>query len=104
MTLDEQLSVLSNHHRRQLLVALAQRTPQPDRLAPSRALAADGGDEDQTIAMQHVHLPKLADHGFIDWDQDAQRVTKGPRFDEIEPLLTVLRENQDVLFDRGVPD
>jgi len=54
--------------------------------------------------MQHVHLPKLADHGFIDWDQDAQRVTKGPQFDEIEPLLTVLSENQDVLPDRGVPD
>jgi predicted transcriptional regulator len=104
MTLDEQLSVLSNHHRRRLLVALAQRTPQSDRLAPSRGLATDGGDENQTIAMQHVHLPKLADHGFIDWDQDAQRVTKGPRFDEIEPLLTVLSENQDVLPDRGVPD
>jgi len=54
--------------------------------------------------MQHVHLPKLADHGFIDWDQDTQRVTKGPQFDEIEPLLTVLRENHDVLSDRGVPD
>jgi hypothetical protein len=54
--------------------------------------------------MQHVHLPKLADHGFIDWDQDTQRVTKGPQFDEIEPLLTVLSENQDVLPDRGVPD
>ncbi|GAA0235854.1 hypothetical protein GCM10009000_059130 [Halobacterium noricense] len=70
-------------------------------------MAADGGDEeqtDQTIAMQHVHLPKLADHGFIDWDQDAQRVTRGPRFDEIEPLLTVLGENQDVLADRGVPN
>ncbi|WP_231188351.1 ArsR family transcriptional regulator [Haladaptatus sp. DYF46] len=104
MTLDEQLSVLSNHHRRQLLVALAQRTPQPDRLAPSRALAADGGDEEQTIAMQHVHLPKLANHGFIDWDQDTQHVTKGPQFDEIEPLLTVLVENHDVLADRGISD
>ena len=104
MTLDEQLSVLSNRHRRRLLMALAQRTPQPDRLAPSRALAADGGGEDQTIAVQHVHLPKLADHGFIDWDQDAHRVTKGPRFDEIEPLLTVLSENQEVLPDGGVPD
>ncbi len=100
--LDDQLSVLSNRHRRRLLVTLAQWTPQPDHLAPSRALAADGGDEeqtdqtdqtDQTIAMQHVHLSKLADHGFIDWDQDAQRVTKGPQFDEIEPLLTVLIEN-----------
>ena len=104
MTFDDQLSVLSNHHRRRLLVALAQQTPQPDRLAPSRGLATDGGNRDQTIALQHIHLPKLADHGFIDWDQDAQRVTKGPQFNEIEPLLTVLSENQNVLPDRGVPD
>ena len=102
--LDEQLSVLSNRHRRRLLMALAQRTPQPDCLDPSRTLVTDGGDEDQTIAIQHVHLPKLANHGFIDWDQDAQSVTTGPQFGEIEPLLTVLSENQDVLPDRDVPD
>ncbi|WP_231189287.1 transcriptional regulator [Haladaptatus sp. DYF46] len=64
----------------------------------------DGGEQPQTIAMQHIHLPKLADHGFIDWDQETQRVTKGPQFDEIEPLLTVLSENQDVLPAGGAPD
>ncbi|WP_438267082.1 DUF7344 domain-containing protein [Haladaptatus salinisoli] len=104
MTLDEQLAVLSNRYRRRLLVALTQRAHQPDRLAPSRGLATDGGDEDQAIAMQHVHLPTLADHGFIDWDRETHRVTKGTRFNEIEPLLTVLSENHDVLPDGGATD
>ena len=104
MTLDKQLSILSNHHRRRVLLAFVDNAPQTTSTVPTAAVETDGGDQPQTIAMGHIHLPKLADHGFIDWDRETQRVTKGPKFDEIEPLLTVLVENQDVLSDSGVPD
>ena len=104
MTLDKQLSIISNHHRRRVLLAFVDTTPQNTPTVPTAAVETDGGDQPQTIAMQHIHLPKLADHGFIDWDRETQRVTKGPQFDEIEPLLTVLSENQDVLPAGGAPD
>ena len=104
MTLDKQLSILSNHHRRRVLLALIDTTPQATSTGSTATVETDGGDQLQTIAMGHIHLPKLADHGFIDWDRETQRVRKGPQFDEIEPLLTVLSENQDVLPAGGAPD
>ncbi|WP_435158454.1 DUF7344 domain-containing protein [Haladaptatus sp. DFWS20] len=104
MTFDKQLSILSNHHRRQVLLALVDTARQTTPTDSTATVETDGGDHLQTIAMWHIHLPKLADHGFIDWDRETQRVTKGPKFDEIEPLLTVLSENQDVLRAGGVPD
>lgn len=45
------------------------------------------GADKAHIRMYHVHLPKLAAHGFIKWERDAHTVTKGPRFDEVRPLL-----------------
>jgi hypothetical protein len=102
--LDTQLSILSNHHRRRVLLALIDNAPQTIPTGSTATVETDGGDKPQTIAMQHNHLPKLADHGFIDWDRETQRVAKGPQFGEIEPLLTVLSENQDVLPASGVPD
>ena len=96
MTLDDQLSVLANRHRRQLLLALAKDTPQNGRTAPTSTVETDGGDQEHVIAMHHAHLPKLEDHGFIEWSQETGIVTKGPQFDAIDPLLTTLAENHSV--------
>jgi hypothetical protein len=104
MTLDTQLTILSNHHRRRVLLALVDNAPQTTPIGSTATVETDGGDQLQTIAMQHNHLPKLADHGFIDWDRETQRVAKGAQFEEIEPLLTVLSENQDMLPAGGAPD
>ncbi|WP_435158883.1 DUF7344 domain-containing protein [Haladaptatus sp. DFWS20] len=104
MTLDKQLSILSNHHRRRVLLALVDTGPQTTPTGSTAMVETDGGDQPQTIAMWHIHLPKLADHGFVDWDRETQRVRKGPQFDEIEPLLTVLSENHDILPVSGIPD
>lgn len=95
--LDEQLEVLSNVHRRRLLCSLMRHNPQSDR--PAAAGRAGRSDEDRnlTIELRHVHLPKLEARGYVDWDRSSGTVTKGPRFDELEALLTVLLENRDVI-------
>ncbi|WP_177209108.1 hypothetical protein [Natronobacterium haloterrestre] len=47
------------------------------------------------IEKRHVHLPKLVDYGYIEWDREAAVITKGPEFDEIRPLLEFLNERDD---------
>lgn len=102
---DELFDALSSKHRRRILVALLEHNPQAD-VAPTPDDDPSGIDETaareeelkrRRIEFYHVHLPKLADYGFIDWDRDRGEVTKGPRFEDIEPCLLLLRDNADDL-------
>lgn len=43
-----------------------------------------------TITLLHNHLPKMAEAGVIDVDDDADTVQKGDRFDAAELLLQVM--------------
>ncbi|MBV0923961.1 hypothetical protein KTS45_07065 [Halomicroarcula limicola] len=47
--------------------------------------------------MHHVHLPKLADHGFIEWDRESDEIRRGPNFDRARPLLELLVAHEDEL-------
>lgn len=52
--------------------------------------------------LYHVHFPKLEDSGFIDWDRDRDRITHGPRFEELYPFLDLLEDadESDLLYAR----
>lgn len=108
---DNVFDALASSHRRQLLVELLsspQDVPKPSgmsreiaeadenllqrHLASSQTIAE--ADED-SISIHHIHLPKLAEYGFIEWDRDNDLVIQGPRFDEISPHLRLLAEQQD---------
>lgn len=45
------------------------------------------------VTLCHTHLPKLEDAGLVEWDEDAETVSRGPKFEEIEPALRLLIEN-----------
>lgn len=47
--------------------------------------------------MRHNHLPRLDDHGFVEWDRENDLVTKGSKFEQIEPFLLALDEHRDEL-------
>ncbi|MDQ2049377.1 hypothetical protein RBH26_02645 [Natronolimnohabitans sp. A-GB9] len=47
----------------------------------------------ELIQNHHVHLPKLAEYGFIEWNPEDCLVARGPRFDELKPVLNRM-ENQ----------
>ncbi len=104
MMIDDQLSVLSNGHRRRLLLALTEESPQTTATVSTASVEPDDGDQERAIAMHHMHLPQLEDHGVIDWDQETGEVVKGPQFDAIEPLLTTLTENHTVQLASDPPD
>lgn len=52
-------------------------------------LIGEGTREVQT-ELRHIHLPKLAQSGFVEWDRSTGDIAPGPRFERIEPLLQML--------------
>ena len=86
ISFDEMVDAVADIQRRKLLVALLAHNPHSDAL-------------DRLVSMQQVHLPKLADYGFIEWDKGEHEVMKGPNFDEIRPLLELLNDHEDELPD-----
>ncbi|RLM88460.1 helix-turn-helix transcriptional regulator [Haloarcula sp. Atlit-7R] len=101
-TLNELFEILSHEYRRRILLAVAQQNPQDEADITSEAVAEEHGDDGDALehvktGLHHVHLPKLADAGFIDWDRDSGTITRGPRFEEIEPLLKLMHDHQDEL-------
>lgn len=93
---DEIFEALANRYRRRLLVELIDQNPMTASTRAERNRERSPA-ADEPIQKQHVHLPKLAEYGFIDWNREQDTVVKGPRFDEIEPVLELLVENRDVL-------
>lgn len=89
---------LSNPYRRQLLVALLDHNPQDDHDRDPLNIVSDNVDpEVPEITLRHSHLPKLEQMGFITWDRETKEISKGPDWNEIEPLLTLIHEHQDEL-------
>lgn len=95
---DMVLKAVADEHRRRLLLDLLEANPQPDSPAArrDRQLSPEEAKRQQ-VALYHSHLPMLENAGFIDWDQSAGQVTKGPVFEDLEPLLRFLRDDHDEL-------
>lgn len=91
---DDMVDILTDKRRRDLLLALSEHNPQP---APAVATATATNDTGDSVAMRHMHLPKLTDHGVINWDREDHEITKGPSFNEIKPLLVLLDDHADEL-------
>jgi len=93
---DEALDALADRQRRVLLLTLLESNPQTADLPASRT---DGGSDgiDSLVRMRHLHLPKLEDYGFVEWDRETDELRRGPYFDEIEPLLELLDDHREEL-------
>lgn len=95
---DDLFVALANSYRRQLLVALLEHNPQDDHdRDPLNIVSDDVEPEVLELTLHHSHLPKLEQMGFIIWDQETNEISKGPDWNEIEPLLTLIHEHQDEL-------
>lgn len=89
--------MLSYPHRRRILTRLNDRNPRGEDGVTLAELASDDELDDETISLVHNHLPKLAESGFVDWDREHRRVTPGPRFHEVAPLIDLMVANADEL-------
>lgn len=100
---DRMADALSHPYRRQLLVALTEHNPQDigDGLDAEHALASVhggvSGGADIEIEFVHNHRPKLEGYGYIRVDEHTGQISKGPNWEEIAPLLRLLRTHEDDL-------
>jgi len=95
-SLSELFEILSHKHRRHVLWVLAHPDTRTDATI-SATRFTDTGDEPDVLqlALRHNHLPKLDDHGLVDWDPEAETLARGPRFDEVEPFLSLMDDNEE---------
>ncbi len=92
---DVMLSALSNVQRRTLLVTLLDHNSRNDSSVGITDDEPERTAVKRIVAMNHVHLPKLADYGFIEWDRKSEEVRRGPAFDAIRPLVELLDSHRD---------
>jgi hypothetical protein len=95
------MDTLANRYRRRVLVALLVHNPQDDDdpQIPDDVDINQENLDSLEIAMTHTHLPKLEEHGFIEWDRKTNAIRQGPRFEEIQPLLKLMQNHTDELPD-----
>lgn len=97
ISFDNTAGALADVQRRKLLIALLEHNPQDDAPVAIAGSESEAGAIERLLMMNHIHLPKLTDYGFIEWDREAHEVTKGPKFDGIRPLLELLDAHEDEL-------
>ncbi|MFP8889734.1 hypothetical protein ACLI4U_08175 [Natrialbaceae archaeon A-CW2] len=91
---DRVFEALAATPRRHLVASLTRAEPSTAVELPDAALPPNySGDEHSfRIALEHRHLPKLADCAYIEWERDPFQTWRGHRFDEIAHVLGVLTE------------
>ncbi|MFC6862249.1 hypothetical protein ACFQGE_02095 [Halomicroarcula sp. GCM10025817] len=99
---DRALEAIGHEHRRQLLLALLD-DPEPGSDTPLKAESVLGGtgspsdEQSMQVLLAHVHLPKLESMGYIERGTERDAIHRGPNWDEVEPLLVLLRDHGDTL-------
>jgi hypothetical protein len=94
---DDMVDALGDIQRRKLLVALVEHGSEDDAAVVIDDFNDESDAAERLISMQHIHLPKLATYGFIEWNMDTHEVWRGPSFGEIRPLLELLDTHEDEL-------
>lgn len=104
LELETVLDLCGDRHRRVVLAVLAseQRPRSLDELAGAveehaveePETAASSGDRKQVrISLHHVHLPKLAEAGLVDYDPEQRVVDPTERLDGVRRRLSDLAES-----------
>lgn len=96
------LTIVANDYRRSLLIALLEhdRGQETNVRLPDDVAISGPNYGAQVAELRHCHLPMLADGDLIEWYREDNVVAKGPRFDDIEPLLELFHEHDEQLPDQ----
>lgn len=86
--IDSMMDALKSRTRRVVLMTLVGDTTETSIATLERRI----NQESDRMHLHHSHLPRLADAEYITWDTDADTISKGPNFVEVEPLVQLLKE------------
>lgn len=99
---DAAFEAVADGDRRALLVQLAATSDRDEPLSVSGDVVErveDGADRQAVeLRFHHVHLPKLADFGYVTWDQSSGTVQPGPAFDDLRPLLAAVVADERTVY------
>lgn len=93
--LDRVFNAFGARLRRRLLHTLGE--GEGSLSVPDGLLLRRSDPEDIEQELMRVHLPELENAGYIEWDRTTGEISRGPNFDEIEPLLDLIAEHRDEL-------
>lgn len=97
-TVNESLDALRHPKRRRLLFDLLEQAEGTESAAQCElASVFEYEDEESYIELVHIHLPKLADAGFVNWERGNRSVEPGPRWGDIKPVLSLIYNHLDEL-------
>jgi hypothetical protein len=92
--LDRAFDALCDSRRRRILRLVRDHDAPAQGHVTVDDVVPDGPARDRIATrLHHVHLPKLADAGYVEWDRDSDTVRPGPRFDDVAPILRFLDAN-----------
>lgn len=94
---DRALSALNHPIRRRLLFSLYEKDEHASEARPHVDPFQEVGPDATQAALYHVHLPKLAEPGYVSWDTREDTITVGPNWDTIEPLLRLVYQHLNEL-------
>ncbi|MFC4359713.1 hypothetical protein ACFO0N_17345 [Halobium salinum] len=97
-SLDAKLSTLSEPLRRHVVREVADRTDRTgDALAAGTLVPEANGEHRKStlVELHHVHLPTLAERGFVEWDADEDAVRRGPAFEGLLSLLDTVADHEN---------
>ena len=96
--LNRTFDALSDPDRRRILtVFLEEDTRDGDSFAPTDFRAEGENAEDPLTRYHHIHFPKLEEAGYIEYDHECNTVSRGSKYDEIEPVVKLLVDHQGEL-------
>ncbi|WP_255190752.1 hypothetical protein [Natronobeatus ordinarius] len=98
---DRVFEALMAEPRRQLVVTLLDAGAGQPVSLPEAAMSPTVPPDRETLGthLHHRHLPLLADSGFVRWEADPFRAWRGPNFEEVAVVVTLLQENAAVIPD-----
>ncbi|WP_277554091.1 DUF7344 domain-containing protein [Halobaculum limi] len=100
-TLDSMFDALCHPYRRRVLLELLKqdqvKTPEFIHETVDAVSLESTTPERLKVDLHHVHLPKLASKGYIDWTPETKLVQRGPNLDEITPLIKLIDSHADKL-------